>query len=203
MTRRINTLKERLKRQIDFIVEADKLKQIYRQNILLDKSRQETDAEHSWHLALMVILLSEHVEQEKIDILRVIKMVIIHDIVEIDAGDTYCYDAVGCLDQNSREQKAAARLFGMLPVDQAEEFKSIWEEFEEKITPEACFAGALDRLQPLLLHYYTKGQSWKENKITSAKVIKRNKDTQNISRNLGDFVEELINDAILKGYLCK
>ncbi len=196
-------MKERLKRQIDFIVEADKLKQIYRQNILLDKSRQETDAEHSWHLALMVILLSEHVEQEKIDILRVIKMVIIHDIVEIDAGDTYCYDAVGCLDQNSREQKAAARLFGMLPVDQAEEFKSIWEEFEEKITPEACFAGALDRLQPLLLHYYTKGQSWKENKITSEKVIKRNKDTQNISRNLGDFVEELINDAILKGYLCK
>lgn len=196
-------MKERLKRQIDFIVEADKLKQIYRQNILLDKSRQETDAEHSWHLALMVILLSEHVDQEKIDILRVIKMVIIHDIVEIDAGDTYCYDAVGCLDQNSREQKAAARLFGMLPVDQAEEFKSIWEEFEEKITPEACFAGALDRLQPLLLHYYTEGQSWKENKITSEKVIKRNKDTQNISRNLGDFVEELINDAILKGYLCK
>jgi len=196
-------VKERLKRQIDFIVEADKLKQIYRQNILLDKSRQETDAEHSWHLALMVILLSEHVDQEKIDILRVIKMVIIHDIVEIDAGDTYCYDAVGCLDQNSREQKAAARLFSMLPVDQAEEFKSIWEEFEEKITPEACFAGALDRLQPLLLHYYTEGQSWKENKITSEKVIKRNKDTQNISRNLGDFVEELINDAILKGYLCK
>lgn len=196
-------MKERLKRQIEFIVEADKLKQIYRQNILLDKSRQETDAEHSWHLALMVILLSEHVDQGKIDILRVMKMVIIHDIVEIDAGDTYCYDAVGCHDQNSREQKAAKRLFGMLPVDQAEEFKRLWEEFEEKITPEACFAGALDRLQPLLLHYHTEGQSWKENKITSEKVIKRNKDTQAISRNLGAFVEELINDAILKGYLCK
>lgn len=196
-------LKERLKGQINFIIEADKLKQIYRQNILLDKSRHETDAEHSWHLALMAMLLCEHVSHKDIDILRVIKMVIIHDIVEIDAGDTYCFDAKACLDQNSREQRAAERLFGMLPSEQAKEFKDLWEEFEEKVTPEANFAGALDRLQPLLLHCHTEGESWKNHGITSEKVIERNKRTKEISENLGILVDELINDAITKGYLAK
>lgn len=196
-------MKERLKSQINFIIEADKLKQIYRQNILLDKSRRETDAEHSWHLALMVILLSEHVSHKDVDILRVMKMVIIHDIVEIDAGDTYCFDTEACMDQNSREQKAAERLFGMLPIDQADEFKNLWEEFEEQVTPEARFAGALDRLQPLLLHCNTEGESWKSNGITSKKVIERNKRTKEISENLGVLVDELINDALMKGYLVK
>jgi len=196
-------LKERLKSQIDFIIEADKLKQIYRQNILLDKSRRETDAEHSWHLALMAILLSEHVSHKKVDMLRVIKMVIIHDIVEIDAGDTYCFDAKACLNQNNREQRAAERLFGMLPPNQADEFKNLWKEFEEKVTPEACFAGALDRLQPLLLHCNTEGESWKSHGITSEKVIERNKSTKEISESLGILVDELINDAILKGYLAQ
>ncbi len=196
-------MKERLKSQIDFIIEADKLKQIYRQNILLDKSRRETDAEHSWHLSLMVILLYEHVSYKDIDILRVMKMVIIHDIVEIDAGDTYCFDAKACMDQNSREQRAAERLFGMLPLDQANEFKNLWEEFEQQITLEARFAGALDRLQPLLLHCNTEGESWKSHGITSNKVIERNKHTKEISESLGVLVEELINDALLKGYLAK
>lgn len=196
-------LKERLKSQINFIIEADKLKQIYRQNILLDKSRHETDAEHSWHLALMAILLYEHVPHKDIDILRVLKMVIIHDIVEIDAGDTYCFDAKACMDQNSREKQAADRLFGMLPFDQADEFKNLWEEFEKKETPDACFAGALDRLQPLLLHCNTEGESWKSHGITSKKVIERNKRTKDISDSLGVLVDELINDAIIKGYLAK
>lgn len=196
-------MEERLKSQIDFIIEADKLKQIYRQNILLDKSRQETDAEHSWHLALMAILLCEHVSPEKIDVLRVIKMVIIHDIVEIDAGDTYCFDAQGTLDQNCREQSAAKRLFGMLPADQAQEMQQLWEEFEEQVTPEARFAGALDRLQPLLLHCNTEGESWKNHGITSQKVIERNKRTKEISENLGSLVDELIHGAIAKGYLAK
>lgn len=196
-------MKERLKSQIDFIIEADKLKQIYRQNILLDKSRHETDAEHSWHMALMVILLSEHISHKKIDMLRVIKMVIIHDIVEIDAGDTYCFDEKACVDQNNREQRAAERLFGMLPPDQADEFKSLWKEFEEKATPEACFAGAIDRLQPLLLHCNTEGESWKSHGITSAKVIERNKRTKEISESLGILVDELIDDAIQKGYLAQ
>lgn len=196
-------MKERLKSQIDFIIEADKLKQIYRQNILLDKSRHETDAEHSWHMSLMVILLSEHVSHKKVDMLRVIKMVIIHDIVEIDAGDTYCFDTKACLDQNNREQRAAERLFGMLPPDQADEFKSLWKEFEEKATPEACFAGAIDRLQPLLLHCNTEGESWKSHGITSAKVIERNKRTKEISESLGILVDELIDDAIQKGYLAQ
>jgi putative hydrolase of HD superfamily len=196
-------LEERLKSQIDFIIEADKLKQIYRQNILLDKSRRETDAEHSWHLALMAILLCEHVSHKDMNVLRVIKMVIIHDIVEIDAGDTYCFDGKAVLDQNCREQKAAERLFGMLPPDQAQEMKGLWEEFEEQVTPEARFAGALDRLQPLLLHCNTDGESWRSNGITSDKVIERNKRTKEISESLGMLVDELINDAVTKGYLAK
>ena len=196
-------MEDRLKKQIDFIIEADKLKQIYRQNILLDKSRRETDAEHSWHLALMAILLCEHVAHKNIDILRVVKMVIIHDIVEIDAGDTYCFDAKAILDQTKREQSAAERLFGMLPPQQKEEFIELWEEFEERVTPEACFAGALDRLQPLLLHCNTEGESWKNHGITSEKVIARNKGTKEISENLGILVDELINNAIKKGYLPK
>ncbi|MBP2626701.1 MAG: phosphohydrolase [Firmicutes bacterium] len=196
-------MKTRLKSQIDFIIEADKLKQIYRQNILLDKSRQETDAEHSWHLALMAIVLYEHVPHEDIDILRVIKMVIIHDIVEIDAGDTYCFDTKAVLDQNCREQRAAERLFGMLPSNQEQEFKGLWEEFEEQVTPEARFAGALDRLQPLLLHCNTEGESWKRHGITSEKVVARNKRIKEISDSLGMLVDELINDAIMKGYLPK
>ena len=196
-------MKERLKRQIDFIIETDKLKQIYRQNIVLDKSRQENDAEHSWHLALMAILLCEHVAHQDLNIFRVIKMVIIHDIVEIDAGDTYCFDAQGKLDQNCREQRAAERLFGMLPVDQAQEMKELWEEFEEQATPEARFAGALDRLQPLLLHCNTEGESWKKHGITSQKVIERNKGTKEISDSLGSLVDELIKGAVTKGYLTK
>lgn len=196
-------MKERLTSQIEFILEADKLKQIYRQNILLDKSRHETDAEHSWHLALMAILLCEHVFHKDIDILRVIKMVIIHDIVEIDAGDTYCFDAKATLDQNCREQRAAERLFGMLPPNQEQEFKGLWEEFEEQVTPEARFAGALDRLQPLLLHCNTEGESWKSHGITSEKVIERNKRTKEISESLGILVDELINDAIMNGHLPK
>jgi len=196
-------MEDRLKKQIDFIMEADKLKQIYRQNILLDRSRRETDAEHSWHLALMAILLYEHVAHKNVDILRVLKMVLIHDIVEIDAGDTYCFDAKAVLAQTEREQRAAERLFGMLPPQQKEEFMELWEEFEERATPEACFAGALDRLQPLLLHCNTEGESWKSHGITSEKVIERNKRTKEISEDLGILVDELINDAIRKGYLPK
>lgn len=197
-------METRIKQQIDFIIEVDKLKRIYRQNIITDKSRHETDAEHSWHLALMAVLLAEHVGGDSaLDVLRVMKMVLIHDLVEIDAGDTYCYDVESGIDQGAREKIAAARVFPILPPDQAQEFLQLWEEFEARETPEARFAGVLDRLQPLLLHYSTQGQSWKEHGITSDKVRERNKATREVSGSLGRLVDALIQECIDKGYLAK
>lgn len=192
---------ERLKRQIDFIVEVDKMKQIYRKNFLIGGERHETDAEHSWHLAIMATLLAEHVTQAQVDVLKVLKMVLIHDVVEIDAGDTYCFDEEAGLDKAEREIKAADRLFGLLPDDQAREFCALWEEFEQKHTPEARLADALDRLQPLLLHYHTQGKSWQLHGITSDKVKERNKRTAAIAAELGQLVDEIIQDSIKKGYL--
>ncbi|SDE07275.1 HD domain-containing protein [Sporomusa acidovorans] len=192
---------DRLRQQIDFIVEVDKIKQIYRQNYVIGGERHETDAEHSWHLAVMAVLLAEHVAGHQIDVLKVLKMVLIHDIVEIDAGDTYCFDQQAGLDKNERETKAADRLFGLLPADQAQEFRSLWEEFEHRGSPEACLADALDRLQPLLLHCHTQGKSWKEHGITSAKVYERNQRTGTIAPELGQLVAETIQTAVAKGYL--
>lgn len=204
MEERMTTmLAERMRQQLDFIIEIDKLKQIYRMNILTDQSRHETDAEHSWHLAVMAVLLADYVDESKIDVLRVIKMVLIHDIVEIDAGDTYCYDVQAIQNQSSREQKAANRLFSILPADQAHEFRQTWEEFEQAVTPEARFAAALDRLQPLLLHYQTKGKSWQENGITSSQVRNRNRHTHEVSKALGEAVEDIIKDAIKQRYLAE
>ncbi|SMC50514.1 HD domain-containing protein [Sporomusa malonica] len=192
---------QRLQQQIAFIVEVDKIKQIYRRNYVIGGERHETDAEHSWHLAMMAILLAEHVADYPLDVLKVIKMVLIHDIVEIDAGDTYCYDQKGGLDKEVREQAAADRLFRLLPEDQAQELWSLWDEFEQRVSLEARFANALDRLQPLLLHYNTEGKSWQLNGITSDQVIDRNKLTKEISVELGRLVEEIIEDSIRKGYL--
>jgi len=149
---------DRLIKQISFIIETDKLKTIYRQSLLSDKSRYENDAEHSWHLALMAALLSEHTN-EKVDLLKVIKMVLIHDLVEIDAGDTYCYDEKAKLDKREREEKCANRIFSLLPDDQRDEMFELWEEFEKMETAEAKFAAALDRLQPVLLNYTADGMS--------------------------------------------
>ena len=149
---------ERLKQQISFILEIDKLKTIYRQSLITDKSRYENDAEHSWHLAIMAFLLAEHVEEE-VDILKVIKMVLMHDLVEIDAGDTYCYDEKAKLDKREREEKCAKRIFEMLPKEQCQMMYDLWEEFELMETPEAKYAAALDRLQPVLLNYTADGKS--------------------------------------------
>jgi putative hydrolase of HD superfamily len=192
---------ERLARQMAFIVEIDKMKRIYRQNYVINGGeRRETDAEHSWHLAVMALLLAEHTDRP-VDGVRAAKMALLHDLVEIDAGDTYCYDQAGLLDQAEREQQAAKRIFGLLPDDQAGEWIALWEEFEAGLTPEARFAAALDRLQPLLLHYHTEGRSWQEHGITSAKVIERNKRTKEISQNLAALVAEIIENAVGKGYL--
>ena len=191
----------RLDKQIAFIVELDKLKQIYRQSVITGTHRHETDAEHSWHMALTAMVLAEHVDGYPIDVAKVMKMALLHDVVEIDAGDTYCYDAVAGKDKLEREQQAADRLFGLLPEDQAAEFRELWEEFEEADTPEARFAAAIDRLQPLLLQYHTQGKSWQDHGVTSEQVRERNLRTQEISAALGKLVDEIITDSVKRGYL--
>ncbi len=193
---------EKLKKQLEFIIEIDKLKQVFRQSFLTCEPRHENDAEHSWHLAVMAILLAEHAEGN-VDVSKVIKMVLIHDIIEIDAGDTYCYDDVAGLDKAEREQKAAVRLFHILPSSQAEELNNLWQEFEERQTPEARFAAALDRLQPLLLNYLTEGKSWQAHGINSEQVLKRNRHIGDSSPALWAYAEGIIEDAVAKGYLAR
>jgi putative hydrolase of HD superfamily len=164
---------DRLLRQMRFVVEADKLKSIFRRNRLLHGERQENDAEHSWHLARMAIVLAEHADPP-IDVLRVLKMVLIHDLVEIDAGDTFGYDEAALVTQPERERLAADRIFGLLPEDMAHELRAVWEEFEEKQTPEAKFAGALDRMGGVLPSYYNEGGCWREASVTVERVKDRN-----------------------------
>lgn len=192
----------RLQQQIQFIIEIDKLKHVLRQTLLIDRSRQENDAEHSWHLAMMAIVLSEYADSS-VDLSRVLKMVLIHDLVEIDAGDTFCYDEQGVLDQADREQKAADRLFGLLPENLGVELRSMWEEFEAKQTPDSKFATALDRLQPILHNVQTQGGTWKKAGVTVEKVRQRIAPIRKASRELGDFADDLIENAIKQGYLSK
>lgn len=188
----------RLEQQIEFILEVDKLKNIIRQNYLADGSRKEDDADHSWHLALMCAILSEH-SNEKIDVVRTMTMVLIHDIVEIDAGDTYAYDAVANTSKREREVMAADRIFNLLPKDQAEELRSIWDEFEEGATPEAKFAASLDRLQPIFLNSKSNGKSWKEHNVTRSQILKRNENTKEGSEQLWEYGLELIQMNVENG----
>jgi putative hydrolase of HD superfamily len=192
---------ERLEKQIEFIVEIDKLKKVCRQTVLMDGSRHENDAEHSWHLAVMAMLLSEYAVDKGINVSKVIKMVLIHDIIEIDAGDTFCYDDKAHEDKQEREQRAAERLFSILPPDQAKELMGLWQEFEERKTIEARFAAALDRLQPLLHNYHTNGHSWQKHHITSDRVIERNGAIEEASNVLWNYAKELIDKAVDKGFL--
>ena len=193
----------RFKRQIDFILEADKLKSTLRQTVLMDRSRNENSAEHSWHIALLALVLSEYAAGDAIDIFRVVKMLLVHDLVEIDAGDTYCYDDEGRQDQALREIKAADRIFNILPEDQAQSFLELWKEFEARETPESRLANTLDRVQPFLHNYYTEGQTWQENDIKSSQVVTRMHPVEDGSPFLWKFIQALIEDAILKGYLSK
>lgn len=192
---------ERLLKQIEFIIEIDKMKQIFRQNVVIGTERNENDAEHSWHLAVMAILLSEYMEEKNINMLRVIKMALIHDLVEIYAGDTFCYDEKANEDKAEREKSSADKLFNILPSDQAEEIYSLWREFEEMKTPEACFAACLDRIQPFILNCNTNGHTWKKPGVTSEKVLKRNKILEKNMPELWEYVNEAIEECISKGYL--
>ena len=194
---------ERFKNQIEFILEIDKLKRIQRRTTLLDKSRQENSAEHSWHIALIVLILSEYAEEDNLDILQVIRLLLAHDLVEIDAGDTYCYDEIGRQDQKAREMKAADRIFSLLPADQADRFRSLWDEYEARKTPESRFANAIDRLQPLLHNYFTRGHTWQKHGIRKKQVIARMKPVDDGSHFLWDYVSSLIDDAVARGFLAE
>ncbi len=191
---------DRFDQQIGFILEIDKLKSVIRRTYLIDADRRENSAEHSWHLAIMAILLAEHAN-EAINVPRVVKMVLIHDVVEIDAGDTYIYDSAGGADKLERERGAAKRLFGLLPEDQAKEFSELWEEFENGETADARFAAALDRFIPQLHNYYTDGKSWQENRITADRVLARNQCMENGSVRMWEWTCNMIAEAVKKGIL--
>ncbi len=192
---------DRLTRQLAFILEADRMKNIYRQTLVLHEDRQENDAEHSFHLALMAAILAEHA-RVSVDVTVVMKMVLVHDIVEIDAGDTYAYDTAGNETKRAREVKAADRLFALLPEDQAEEFRGLWEEFEARETPEAKFANAIDRLQPMMLNYEKGGISWKRRSITAEQARARNHDiTSEGSAVLGSLADAIVEAAKAEGML--
>jgi putative hydrolase of HD superfamily len=190
----------RLTQQIQFIIEIDQLKQVLRQTLLNDGSRRENSAEHSWHLAMMVIVLAEYAPQG-VTLLSAIKMVLLHDLVEIDAGDTFCYDVQGNESKAQREAQAALRLFGLLPADQASELRSLWEEFEAQETPTAKFAAALDRIQPLLHNQQNRGGTWLIHGITRDQVMKRMAAVETGAPELWLFVQQVIEECVAAGYL--
>lgn len=190
----------RLERQIAFIIEIDKLKHVFRKTRLIRNPRLENDAEHTWHLAVMAVLLIEHANDPNIDLMKVIRMLLIHDIVEIDAGDTFAYDNAGHADKFERERKAAERIFGMLPEDQAKEFHELWLEFEARQTMESKYAAAIDRLQPMLFNYENEGNTWKENGITSDRVLAYNRKIGEGSETLWDYAQSMIRKAVENGF---
>ncbi|MEV5826627.1 HD domain-containing protein [Spirillospora sp. NPDC052242] len=190
----------RLAAQIAFIVEVDRLKTVLRRSVLVADDRRENDAEHSWHLALMVAVLAEHAD-EPVDVGRTLKLVLVHDLVEIYAGDTFLYDAEGAATQERREREAADRLFALLPDDQAVEFRDLWEEFEERRTPEARFAKAMDRLQPLLLNYNNRGGTWRTPGVTDADVRRRKSVIGDASADLWAYARTLIDEGARRGWV--
>lgn len=193
--------RERLSKQLDFLIELDKMKNVYRRTLVLHEDRQENDAEHAWHLAMLALVLAEY-SDEPIDVKTVLETVLIHDIVEIDAGDTYAYDTAGNATKAEREQKAADRLFGLLPAEQGAHFRALWDAFEAGSTPEARFALALDRIQPLTLNYCKHGESWKRNPTATApRVTKRMQPIYDGSEVLGDCAMEIIRRAVEEGIL--
>ncbi len=193
-------INERLKKQINFMLELDKMKNIYRQTYVLHEDRKENDAEHSWHLAILAFLLAEYASVP-IDVTKVMKMVLVHDVVEIDAGDTYCYDEGGNKTKAEREEKSAQRVFGLLPDDQKEEFYSLWREFEDNQTNDSKFAAVLDKMQPVILNYTKNGISWKEHGVYKEQVEKRCLSSADASDKLAELIQSIIDDAASKGFL--
>ncbi|MGI3007979.1 HD domain-containing protein [Vibrio parahaemolyticus] len=191
----------RLEKQLALLIELDKLKSVLRRTrVKSAEGRLENSGEHSWHVALMAVLMEEHANAP-VDICRVMKMLLIHDVVEIDAGDTFVYDTAASKEQAEKEIKAAERLFGMLPTDQGQELLALWLEFEAAQSDDAKYAKALDRLIPMLLNYHTNGQSWKENSVTREQALTINKRIEFGSVTLWDKAKELIEEATEKGWL--
>ena len=193
---------DQLLKQINFIKEIDKIKYIQRKTKLFHSDRPENDAEHSWHLAMMTIVLAEH-SDVPVDVLKVLKMVLIHDIVEIDAGDTFIYDTQKSHSNTENELIAAKRIFGLLPDEQAEELIEIWQEFEAGETPEARFAKAMDRIEPLLQNTSNNGGTWREFDVDYSKVFEKKKVIAQGSTTLWEFAENLLNESVEKGILKK
>lgn len=193
--------KERLKKQFAFFQEIDKEKEIFRQTYLADASRKENDAEHAWHMAIMTVLLSEYANEE-IDVLKTVTMLLIHDIVEIDASDTYAYDPEGKKTQKERERKAADRIFHLLPDDQADKMYELWEEFEAQQTPEAKFARTMDNIQPMMLNDASNGLSWDEHQVKLSQILKRNERTADGSEQIWEYAkEEFLQKNIQAGHI--
>ena len=190
--------KERFEKQLAFILEVDKEKNILRQTHVSGYTRQENDAEHAWHMAMMIYLLKEYANED-FDVAKAMMMALIHDIVEIDAGDTYAYDTKGLSTQKERESKAADRIFGLLPNDQKEELYALFEEFEEGKTPEARFAKTMDNLQPILLNDCNNGKDWRLHGVNKTQVINRQKTSQFGSQEIWEFTKNLIEKNVKKG----
>ncbi|MBN8216721.1 MAG: HD domain-containing protein [Spirochaetes bacterium] len=193
-------MNERLAKQIEFLVEIDKVKQVFRRTRLYDHTRYENDAEHGWHMAVMALVLCEHANEPGLDLARVVKMALLHDLVEIDAGDTFLYDP----DQAAKavkEAAAAKRIFGLLPPDQRDAFHLLWEEFEKKETPEARFAGALDRLGPVMQNARDAGHAWKKHGVRSGDVLRVNQQIEKGSRAIWEYAESIIQEAVREGHL--
>ena len=190
----------RLEQQLQFILEIDKVKKIIRQTPLSDASRKENDAEHSWHIALMAYLLQEYAE-EPVEVSKVMLMVLIHDLVEIDAGDTYAYDTEGAKTKDERERKAADRIFGLLPEDQGMYLKALWEEFEAYETAEAKYAHLLDNFQPLLLNDAAGGISWTEHQVKKSQIYKRNEKVEETSATIWKCMQDKIDKHIQEGHV--
>lgn len=188
----------RLEKQLAFILEIDKVKNVFRQTYLADQSRKENDAEHSWHLAIMAILLKEYAEEE-VDVLRVVIMVLIHDLVEIDAGDTYAYDVQGMETKRQRELLAADRIFGILPEEQGKYFRELWNEFEAYESSDAKYAHLLDNFQPLLLNDAADGISWAEHDVQKSQIYKRNQHIEETSKVIWEHMKSVVETNISKG----
>lgn len=191
---------ERLEQQLKFIVEIDKVKNIFRQTYLADGERKENDAEHSWHIALMAYLLQEYSE-EPVDVPKVMLMVLIHDLVEVDAGDTYAYDSEGAKTKREREVKAAERIFGILPEDQGAYLRELWDEFEEYETADAKYAHLLDNFQPLLLNDASNGKSWEEHVVQKEQIYKRNERIPETSEQVWKKMQDIIQKHIDLGHV--
>ncbi|TJX15923.1 HD domain-containing protein [Tissierella creatinini] len=194
--------REKLLKDMEFIIELDKMKSIFRKTHIIGEDRYEDDAQHSWHISIMAMILSEYTN-EKIDLLKVIKMLLAHDLVEIYAGDVFCYDEQGYIDNKEKEIAAAEKIFGILDHEKADELRSLWDEFEEMKTHESIFANSMDRLQPMLNNYKNNGGTWQEYDVSKSDIYKRIEPVKHSSDELWCYVNYMIEDAFQKGLINK